>query len=475
MLSRTRTSAPSSRSSSDAPLKCRASSGPRRRGPLIQVRSEVVAEPPCTFGRGQYVNTVYVAGVVRTLKPVGVELNKVSLQSQRSIYTPLRSVMACACFLIVLRKTPMVFMRTLVLISLLGHAGAFTLAPAARAGRPNTNKELCMRHLSARMTATPRAVSVVKSAATIAICLTLALGAPAPSLAKGGGHGGGGHSSGVHSSVSRSHHAPSAPRSYRAPSAPRSYRAPSATSSRSSSRSSSRQSSRSSSKHGRNTGTTSWHSSDVAAPPPPPPRTLVVDREPTVIRRPVSAESSYYWNGYWDGVWSARLEALTVGAVAFVGYARGKTRTDDEDGEEYAEGAVDYERELGETRALMRELAAELAGAPDPLLATIERPADGDYVGESAEDDDGDQAVRTTLTFGRDGIVSGSGFDGVDGAYVVSYGRWAGKRVAWIETYDEGFTVVLRGQVRPDGGILALWASSRGVGGSVELRPPEGA
>ena len=60
--------------------------------------------------------------------------------------------------------------------------------------------------------------------------------------------------------------------------------------------------------------------------------------------------------------------------------------------------------------------------------------------------------------------------------------RSPGARVAWIESYQnppfcrefEGapFEVALRGQVRPDGTILAIWASSRGIGGTVELLPP---
>ena len=57
-------------------------------------------------------------------------------------------------------------------------------------------------------------------------------------------------------------------------------------------------------------------------------------------------------------------------------------------------------------------------------------------------------------------------------------------RVAWVECYQnppqafcrefEGapFEVALRGQVRADGTILGLWASSRGISGSVELLPP---
>ena len=156
------------------------------------------------------------------------------------------------------------------------------------------------------------------------------------------------------------------------------------------------------------------------------------------------------------------------------------------DGEETLEGdVINYEEELSQTRDLMDELEAELAASPDALVTAIERPADGTYMGESAEDDDADQAVATSLTFSRDGEILGSGYDGIDGAYEINEGRWSanpGVRVAWIESYQdppferefEGapFEVALRGQVRPDGTILALWASSRGVGGTVELQPP---
>ena len=96
------------------------------------------------------------------------------------------------------------------------------------------------------------------------------------------------------------------------------------------------------------------------------------------------------------------------------------------------------------------------------------------------------QLVKTSLTFSRDGEILGSGYDEVDGAYQINEGRWSahspGARVAWIESYQnppfcrefEGapFEVALRGQVRPDGTILAIWASSRGIGGTVELLPP---
>lgn len=44
-----------------------------------------------------------------------------------------------------------------------------------------------------------------------------------------------------------------------------------------------------------------------------------------------------------------------------------------------------------------------------------------------------------------------------------------GGRVAWIEEYDKGFEVALRGQIRADGTIRAMWASTVGVSGTVDL------
>merc|ERR1739848_416139 len=123
----------------------------------------------------------------------------------------------------------------------------------------------------------------------------------------------------------------------------------------------------------------------------------------------------------------------------------------------------------------MRELKEEHKST-DPLVAAIQMPLSGRYGGESAEDDDGDQAVSTHLVFDKDGCVTGHGYDDVDGPYLVKDGRWStrdgklgGGRVAWIEKYEDGFEVALRGQIRDDGVIRAMWASDRGISGSVEL------
>lgn len=200
---------------------------------------------------------------------------------------------------------------------------------------------------------------------------------------------------------------------------------------------------------------------------------------------------------YWNGVWTARAEAVAVAVAAAVIYDNRDKSWDAEEEEEEDDDvfsdsiSIDYEWELEETHALMEELKDELSRNEDPLVVSIERPEDGTYLGESAEDDDGDQDVKTHLTFGVDGTISGTGYDGVDGAYTIRQGRWSAStpgdggarpyadgfraapaRVAWIEEYEEGFTVALRGQVRPDGSILAMWASSRGIGGTVELRAP---
>lgn len=158
---------------------------------------------------------------------------------------------------------------------------------------------------------------------------------------------------------------------------------------------------------------------------------------------------------------------MTLGALGVYLFKEDKREEEEEFADEYG---IEYDVELQDVRNLMQELEEEVA--EDPLVAKIEKPASGVYSGETAEDDAGDQSARTTLKFDENGHVTGKGVDGVDGRYKINTGRWSGKRVAWIEEYDEGFNVALRGQVMKDGSIRAMWASSRGIGGSVTLDAP---
>jgi len=120
------------------------------------------------------------------------------------------------------------------------------------------------------------------------------------------------------------------------------------------------------------------------------------------------------------------------------------------------------------------DLLAKLKASGDATA-----PPSGEYWGKSEESDEGDQAVRSTISFRSDGTVTGRGKDGVDGAYRITRGRWGvrdngGKptEVAWIEVYDEGFSVAVKGKYHPRSGTLkARFTSSRGVRGTFELAP----
>lgn len=104
-------------------------------------------------------------------------------------------------------------------------------------------------------------------------------------------------------------------------------------------------------------------------------------------------------------------------------------------------------------------------------------PPSGEYWGATEEEDEGDQAVRVTLKFGRDGRMNGRGNDGVDGFYKIRDGLWWAEsdgtvRVAWKEVYDEGFTAICHGTLDPaTAKITASFASSRNVGGFFSLKP----
>lgn len=181
-----------------------------------------------------------------------------------------------------------------------------------------------------------------------------------------------------------------------------------------------------------------------------------------------------------DGLWSGRAEALTVGALGlYLNHELNADRFTEADQDEDA--AQIFEDELGATRNLMDELKAEHAKT-DPLVSKIQMPRSGTYHGLSAEDDGGDQGVMTHLSFKEDGTIEGWGEDAEDGRYAIEDGVWStpggdgdamplqtGGRVAWVEKYDRGFQVALRGQVLADGTIRAMWASTFGVAGSVDL------
>ncbi len=128
-------------------------------------------------------------------------------------------------------------------------------------------------------------------------------------------------------------------------------------------------------------------------------------------------------------------------------------------------GLALYAQELADVKSLMRTLEKDF----DASKAAVQRPVSGQYCGDSAEDDQGDQAVVSNLEFGVDGSIKGDGIDGVDGAYTLS-GRWAGDRCAWIERYRDGFEVAVTGTVERSGDIFILFCSSRGISGSADLK-----
>jgi len=117
------------------------------------------------------------------------------------------------------------------------------------------------------------------------------------------------------------------------------------------------------------------------------------------------------------------------------------------------------------------------AARPNPVGLC---PASGEYWGSSEESDEGDQSVRSTITFEPSGAVRGKGTDGEDGPYKITKGVW-GKRnvdkegelsVGWVEEYTEGFQVVVEGFYSTETGkIEARFRSSRGVSGRFMLVP----
>lgn len=146
----------------------------------------------------------------------------------------------------------------------------------------------------------------------------------------------------------------------------------------------------------------------------------------------------------------------------------------------------DYTTTWEDAKERHRELIDELksshknSGASSP-----EPPPSGEWWGASEESDAGDQAVRSTIKFGRDGSVTGRGIDGTDGAYRIRSGRWgvtesswgvveasSRPKLVWKEVYDEGFEVLVEGHYDARAGkINARFTSSRGVSGTFALTP----
>lgn len=137
--------------------------------------------------------------------------------------------------------------------------------------------------------------------------------------------------------------------------------------------------------------------------------------------------------------------------------------------------AVDHRRKSENLRERLL-IAASAEGESKKGPHEWPRPPSGKYWGSSDESDDGDQAIRCTLTFHPNGKLTGHGHDSVDGDYRVESGRWGvldGEtlvRLAWDEVYDDGFEAFIEGTYDPESGkIAASFTSSRAVSGAFEL------
>ena len=102
--------------------------------------------------------------------------------------------------------------------------------------------------------------------------------------------------------------------------------------------------------------------------------------------QPIVVSRSATEGAYWNGVWTGRAEAVAAVATVATLYGkieRGRSLERDEEPGLDDEQQIDFARELKETRALMAELTDELNGLADRLAASIERPTDGVYLGET--------------------------------------------------------------------------------------------
>jgi len=187
---------------------------------------------------------------------------------------------------------------------------------------------------------------------------------------------------------------------------------------------------------------------------------------PVIIRQP---SRNYYVGGGGPVVVrapSALDYVVPLAVVGLVGYSLlgDQGPSEGEQRRKSSGGLALYAVELADVKSLMRTLESEF----DASTAAVRRPVSDQYCGDSAEDDQGDQAVVSNLRFAEDGSITGDGIDGIDGAYTLS-GRWAGDRCAWIERYSDGFEVAVTGTVEKSGDIFILFCSSRGISGSADL------
>lgn len=139
-----------------------------------------------------------------------------------------------------------------------------------------------------------------------------------------------------------------------------------------------------------------------------------------------------------------------------------------------------WEREKARHDRMLEELSPPKGSPPKGSPPKGSRPQSGEYWGASEESDEGDQSVRSSISFDGGGAVRGRGVDGEDVAYTITKGVWGQREgdkehevsVGWIEEYDEGFQVVVEGFYSEETGkIEARFRSSRGVSGRFMLAP----
>ena len=144
-----------------------------------------------------------------------------------------------------------------------------------------------------------------------------------------------------------------------------------------------------------------------------------------------------------------------------------------------ADGYDGRHRDFHDMDVILSDVLDATAPPPDAPTAEAAKALaalSGEFWGGSeGETDGGDQSVRVTLKFTRNGRIVGRGRDGEDGSYTISRGKWVreddGKLwVAWEEVYDEGFRAICIGHIDVGSAkVTARFASSRRVSGGFQL------